>query len=249
MKIPRIGFLIIGDEILSGRTGEKNLPVLAELLDAKGLQIREARVAGDSPPVIAAALNEMRAAHEYIFTSGGIGPTHDDVTAEGIALAFGVAVEENAEAAAILADFYARRDLEFTAPRRRMARAPAGAAILKSDFPGAPGFIVGNVFVCAGVPAIFRLMAAAAVAGLPDFPRRSALTLRADGAESEMADALAAIQRRHAALKIGSYPREENGAYYCHFVFSGADAREIAAAAGEMSDFLAEQGIPCREIS
>ena len=249
MAESRIGFLIIGDEILSGRTGEKNLPALAKLLDEKGLEVHETRIVRDSPEIIAAALREMRAAHDYIFTSGGIGPTHDDVTVDGVALAFDVAAAEQPQAAAVLAEFYARRELEFTAARRRMARAPEGAEILKSGFSGAPGFIIGNVFICAGVPEIFRLMAAAAVAKLPAAPRRHSLTLRADGAESEMAAALAEIQRRYAALKIGSYPREEDGAYFCHFVFSGISAAAVSAAAAEMADFLAKKNIPCRKIA
>lgn len=244
----RIGFLIVGDEILSGRTGEKNLPALARLLDAKGLEVRETRVVRDSPEIIAAAVREMAAAHDYIFTSGGIGPTHDDMTADGVALAFGVAAAENPEAAAVLAEFYRRRGLKFTAARRRMARAPEGAGILKSEFAGAPGFVFRNVFICAGVPEIFRLMAAAAAEKLPSAPRRHVLTLRADGAESEMAEALAAVQKRHAGLKIGSYPREENGAYFCHFVFAGADGAAVQKAAAEMSDFLARHNIPRRKI-
>ena len=244
----RIGFLIIGDEILSGRTAEKNLPALAAILAAKGLAIDEARIVQDAPPQIAAALREMRTACDYVFTSGGIGPTHDDMTADGVALAFDVGTEENSEAAALLADFYARRDLEFTPSRRRMARAPAGASALKSEFPGAPGFVMQNVFICAGVPSIFRLMAAAACAGLPDFPRRHSLVLRAECPESELAAALAEIQKQHPQLQIGSYPREEDGEYFCHLVFGGEDKNRAAKAMRETADFLARNGRSSREI-
>ncbi|MGI9297340.1 MAG: competence/damage-inducible protein A [Gammaproteobacteria bacterium] len=248
MTRPRIGFLIIGDEILSGRTAEKNLPALSEILAEKGLAVDEARIVRDAPPQIAAPLRQMRAECGVVFTSGGIGPTHDDMTADGVALAFGVAAEENKEAAALLADFYARRGLEFTPARRRMARAPKGAAILKSEFPGAPGFVMENVFVCAGVPEIFRLMAAAACARLPEYPRRHSVVLRADCPESELAAALADIQRRNPRLQIGSYPRADQGAYYSRLVFGGEDKNAAAAAMREMADFLSRNGYRSSEI-
>ena len=244
----RIGFLIIGDEILSGRTAEKNLPALAAILAPKGLAINEAQIVADAPETIAAALRQMRAANDYVFTGGGIGPTHDDMTADGVALAFGAAVEENEDAAAVLAAFYRRRGLEFTAARRRMARAPAGATILKSEYDGAPGFVMENVFICAGVPAIFRLMAAAACAALPDYPRRYFRTLRAECPESEFAAALADVQRRYSQLKIGSYPREENGDYVCRLVFHGEDKAAAAAAIREMEDFFAANNFICAEM-
>lgn len=248
MTRPRIGFLIIGDEILSGRTTEKNLAALAALLANKGLAVNEAHIIGDAPPQIAAALQRMRTACDYVFTSGGIGPTHDDMTADGVALAFGVDAEENAEAAAVLEDFYTRRGLELTPARRRMARAPKGAKILKSEFPGAPGFVIENVFVCAGVPDIFHLMAAAACARLPDCPRRHSVVLRADCPESELATALADIQQRYAQLQIGSYPREDSGVYYAHLVFGGEDKNAATAAMREMADFLSSNGYACAEI-
>ena len=248
-RMSDIGFLIIGNEILSGRTREKNLSSLSELLARKGLAVAEARIVRDSPPLIAAALRQMRETHAYIFSSGGIGPTHDDVTVEGVALAFDVPVEENAAAAAVLSDFYTRRGEQLTAARRRMARAPAGAAILKSDFAGAPGFVMDNVFICAGVPAIFNLMAAAALRFLPDLPCRCSAVLRVEAAESTFAEKLAELQQRRAELEIGSYPREEKGQYYCHLVFGGTAQSAVAEAAAEMMDFFCRAGVPCRQIN
>lgn len=244
----RIGFLIIGNEILSGRTAEKNLPALAALLAKKGLRVNEARVVRDAPPLIAAALRELRTGHDYVFASGGIGPTHDDVTVEGVALAFAVAVVENQEALAILQSFYKSRGQPLTATRRRMARMPAGAAILKSDFPGAPGYVMDNVAVCAGVPKIFCLMAATVVASFPDFPLLQTTVLRVQGPESELAVALAKVQERYPLLEIGSYPREEDGTLICHLVFGGVDEGAVAAAVAEMVDFLGRQGILIRNI-
>ena len=240
---PRIGFLIIGDEILSGRTTEKNLATLASMLAQKGLAVNETRTVSDSPAHIADSLQQMRATHDYVFTSGGIGPTHDDVTADGVALAFGVVAEENADAAEILAQFYQQRGLEFTPARRRMARAPQGAKILRSKFPGAPGFVMDNVFVCAGVPDIFQLMAQAAMAGLPDCPLTHSVSLRANGPESELAFALENIQKKNPDLQIGSYPREEDGRFYCNLVFSGENKNAALSAAEEMQEFLTQAGI------
>ena len=243
-----IGFLIIGNEILSGRTGEKNLPVLARLLAEKGLSVDEVRVVRDSPERIAESLRQMQAKYDYIFTSGGIGPTHDDVTVDGVALALEVEVEENKEAAAVLAEFYEQRGLPLTKSRLRMARAPMGAGILRSTFPGAPGFMMDNIFICAGVPAIFERMATAAMAFLPDLPLRHSQTLRADGAESEFAERLAEVQQQWKDLDIGSYPREDENGYYCHLVFSGADADAVTQAANEMCDYFVAVRVPCRRV-
>ncbi|MGU9951114.1 MAG: competence/damage-inducible protein A [Gammaproteobacteria bacterium WSBS_2016_MAG_OTU1] len=247
-KILTIGLLIIGDEILSGRTVEKNLPMLAIMLADKGLRIDEARVVRDVPATIANAVCQMREQYDYVFTSGGIGPTHDDVTAVGVAQGFSVEVEENAAAVEVLAAFYDTRGLEFTAARRLMARAPVGAGILRSEFPGAPGFVMKNVFICAGVPEIFRLMATAALSTIPNFPKRIYVTLRADGAESELAFALADVQQKWEQLEIGSYPRRENGHYYCHLVFSGMDENAIDEATTAMADFLQQKNIPCQRV-
>ena len=244
---PAIGFLIIGNEILSGRTVEKNLPMLAQLLADKGLRIKEARVVSDLPPLIAAAVLDLRACCDYVITSGGIGPTHDDVSTEGVALAFGAEVIEHAEAVALLAEFYDARGLTLTAARRRMARTPQGAKLLKSEFPGAPGYVMENVFVCAGVPDIFALMAAAAVTHFPRQPLRHNLTLRVIDAESEIAEKLEAVQNKWPQLEIGSYPRNDNG-FYCHLVFSGIDKKSVRAAAGEMVDYLQEVGLEVTEV-
>jgi molybdopterin-biosynthesis enzyme MoeA-like protein len=238
MKMQTVGFLIIGNEILSGRTTEKNLSVLAALLAPKGLRVDEVRVVRDVPTVIAKALQEMQITHNYVLTSGGIGPTHDDVTTYGVALAFNTEVIENLEALALLEAFYDGRGLEFTTMRRRMAQAPRGATPLKSEFPGAPGYRIENVFVCAGVPAIFKQMATAAALQLPDLPPRRSLSLRVMGPESEFAEQLEAVQAQWPSLEIGSYPRDDNGVLYCHLVFGGVDEKAIRSAAAKMTEYL-----------
>lgn len=236
-------FLVIGNEILSGRTAEKNLPTLTALLNAHGLRLREARVVADVTADIVAAVNALRATHDYVFTSGGIGPTHDDITTDAIAAAFALPVHEDPPAAAKLAAFYRERDIPFTASRRRMARMPKTATMINSDFPGAPAYRIGNVFVCAGVPAIFKMMAEAAVQSLPRGQPRlsSALLLRCG--ESVFADALAQTAANHPAVEIGSYPRDDNGVFSCHVVFSGGDEEKLQQAREEFLRYVKTEKI------
>ena len=238
-----VGFLIIGNEILSGRTREGNLPVLAELLNARGARLAEARVVRDDHSAIVAALNEMRAANDFVFTSGGIGPTHDDITTEAVAAALGVAAGEHPEALAKMRREYAARGIELTAARRRMALAPDGATLLGAEVPGAPGYRAGNVFVCAGVPAIFAKMAAAAALEIPASRPRRSVSVRVEAPEGMFAAALGAVQARHPAVEIGSYPRDEGGKFFCNIVFAGDDEEKIAAAAKDFREWLREEDV------
>ena len=237
-------FLIIGNEILSGRTAEKNLPELAELLGARGWQVGEVRVCPDVQEEIVAAVNALRRRYEIVFTSGGIGPTHDDITTDSVAAALGCAATEHADALHILTAFYDSRGMEFTAARRRMARTPAGAQVIASDFPGAPAYRAENVIVCAGVPDIFKMMAAAAVAALPTGVRRTSSALRVFAGESVFADALAQVAADAPAVEVGSYPREENGAYVCQVVFTAADDAARQAAQEQFCAYLRGENLP-----
>ena len=150
--------LAIGDELLSGRTRDKNIGHLANALTQQGIELKEVRIVSDDEAAIVEALNALRAKYTYVFTSGGIGPTHDDITADAIAKAFGVAIDHDPRAMAILEQHYDEIGLEFTTARKRMARIPEGADLIQNNVSKAPGFQIGNVFVMAGVPSVFQAM-------------------------------------------------------------------------------------------
>ncbi len=199
--------LAIGDEILSGRTRDANIHVLAGWLTERAVALREARVVADDSRQIIDALNALRTAYDYVFTSGGIGPTHDDITYDSVAGAFEVEIEENAEALALIQAWYSARNEEVTPARRRMALMPAGAELIKNPVTGAPGVKIENVFVMAGVPAIFQGMLGAVdtVIERGDYIHAKAVT--AEGLpESRLADQLREIQAALKGVAIGSYP-------------------------------------------
>lgn len=241
--------LLIGNEILSGRTREKNLPILADLLAERGWRLGEARVVADDAAAIVAALNTLRQGYAAVFTSGGIGPTHDDITTDAVAAAFELPVYEHPDAITILADFYARRDQPFTAARRRMTRTPRGAEVIISEFPAAPAYRIENVIVCAGVPDIFRQMAAAAVAALPFGVTRTSAALRIWTGESVFSDALAEVAAKYPSVEIGSYPKEENGVYFCQVVFTASDAAARTAARALFCAYLEEAAHSYEDIA
>lgn len=199
--------LVIGDEILSGRTRDANLHHLAGWLAERGIALKEARVVGDETGEIAAALNALRPCYDYVFTSGGIGPTHDDVTSDAVSAAFGVPCTHHPEAVRLIKAWYAARGEEATEARLRMARMPAGAELIRNPATGAPGVRIGNVFVLAGVPSIFKAMLAAIEGSLE---KGAVLHSRAATAEnlpeSALADELRAIQEAARGVAIGSYP-------------------------------------------
>ena len=235
-----VGFLIVGNEILSGRTREGNLWGLAAMLNARGARLAEARIVRDDHGAIVSALSEMRTANDFVFTSGGIGPTHDDITTEAVAAALGVAAVEHPDALEKMRREYAARNVELTPARRRMALAPEGARPLSAEVPGATGYRAENVFVCAGVPWIFEKMAAAAVAEIPAGKPRRSRTIRVEAPEGFFAAALGEAQARHPQVEIGSYPRDDDGILYCNIVFAGDDAERIGFAAEDFSAWLRE---------
>ena len=233
--------LIIGDEILSGRTADVNLNAIAKLLVSIGVDLKEARVVADEMDDIVAAVNALRTRYDYVFTTGGIGPTHDDITADAIAQAFGVPLYEHPEIIALL---QARPGLELNAARRRMARVPEGGTLVRNPVNGPPGFQIGNVFVMAGVPSIMRGM-------LQDIPHRlrtSAVvisrTLRIDGSgEGVIAAPLEAVAKAHPALSLGSYPFFSAEGYGANLVLRGRDAAELDATVAELEAALREAGV------
>ena len=205
-KTVRAALIIIGNEILSGRTQDANLRHLAKELNGVGVVLSEARVIPDDEAMIIAAVNEMRATYDYVFTTGGIGPTHDDITAECVAKAFGLPLIRNQEAKALMEAHYARTGRELNEARLRMANTPKGATLVSNPISTAPGFRVENVYVLAGVPMVMQAM----LEGLkPELVGGKTVLSRAVASyigEGNMAPGLAALQEKYAALDIGSYP-------------------------------------------
>jgi len=240
MPNPTAAMLVIGDEILSGRTRDTNTQHLASQLGQVGIRLREVRVVPDDPAAIIAAVNALRSAYDNVFTSGGIGPTHDDITADAIAAAFGVAIAIRADAFALLAAHYARTGMAFNAARQRMARIPAGARLIDNPISTAPGFSLGNVHVMAGVPDIFAAMVASVLPGLTGGAPLLSQSLRVNRGEGEIATAFAALAAQYPALAMGSYPFVENGAYGTNLVVRGAVAAQIDAAMTRLAALFAD---------
>jgi molybdenum cofactor synthesis domain-containing protein len=233
--------LVIGDEILSGRTQDTNVNYIARFLGLKGIDLKEARMVGDVEAEIVAALNALRAKYDFVFTTGGIGPTHDDITADAIAAAFGVGIGYHPEAYAALEARYGRHD--FNAMRKRMARVPHGASLVRNSVSTAPGFHIGNVFVLAGVPAIARAMLEALAPLLPEGPKVHSVTIASAMAEGQVAEGLAAVQKAHPDTAIGSYPfYTDDGGFGVHLVVRGRDGEAVEAAARAIEAHLAALG-------
>ena len=237
--------LIIGDEILSGRTQDTNLAAIARYLAPFGVDVAEARVVGDSPPAIVAAVNALRSTYDYVITTGGIGPTHDDITADCIAEAFGVSLREHPD---ILAMMERRWGGELNAARRRMARVPQGGSLVANPVQGPPGFRIGNVFVLAGVPQIMRGMLEDVGPRLKTGSVVVARTVKVDGApEGAIAAPLEAVAKAHPALSLGSYPYFGPEGYGAHLVIRGRDGGEVEATVAELIAALGD--VPARSIA
>jgi len=230
MTNPTAAMLVIGDEILSGRTRDSNLHHLAQELTRIGISLREARVVADAHDAIVAAVRALAAAHAHVFTSGGIGPTHDDITADAVAAAMGAAIGQRADAMAILAAHYDRAGLPFNAARQRMARIPEGARLIENPISAAPGFTLGNVHVLAGVPDIFAAMLAGVLPTLTGGPPLLSQSLRVNRGEGEIAGAFGALAAEFPDLAMGSYPFVQNGAHGTNLVIRGTDPARVDAA-------------------
>ncbi len=232
--------LIIGDEILSGRTQDTNLNFIAKYLGTYGVDLAEARVVGDIKEEIIASLNALRGRYDYVITTGGIGPTHDDITADCVAEAFGVALEEHPE---IIAMMQSRWQGELNAARRRMARVPVGGSLVRNGVQGPPGFQIGNVFVLAGVPAVMRSMMDDVVPRLRTGAVVISGTVRVEGAgEGVIAEPLAALARANPDLSLGSYPFYGPQGYGSNLVVRGRDGEAVERTVAALIDALAGIG-------
>ena len=242
--------LVIGDEILSGRTQDTNTNYIARFLAALGIDLRQVRVVGDEQGEIVAALNALRAAHDFVFTTGGIGPTHDDITADAVAAAFGVGIGYHPEAYALLEARYPPG--EFNDMRKRMARIPHGAALVANSVSGAPGFHIGNVYVMAGVPMVMRAMLEAIAPGLPRGPVVISVTLEAQVPEGVIAPGLAQVQKDHKDVAIGSYPFYREGTerpFGAQLVVRGRDGAAVERAALALEDMLRQLGAAPQRVN
>jgi molybdenum cofactor synthesis domain-containing protein len=235
------GVLIIGDEILSGRTQDTNLRDIARYLGVHGVELAEARTVPDVHEEIVAALNALRARYDYVITTGGIGPTHDDITADAVAAAFGVELYEHPD---ILSMMTARWGDQLNSARRRMARVPVGGDLVKNPVQGPPGFTIGNVFVLAGVPQIMRGMLEDVGPRLRGGRPVVSRTVRVEGTgEGAIAAPLEAVAKAHPAMSLGSYPFYDAGLFGANLVLRGRDPDEVAGAVQELLASLAVAGI------
>jgi molybdenum cofactor synthesis domain-containing protein len=230
--------LVIGDEILSGRTKDRNIGHLAERLTGIGIDLKEVRVVSDDEAAIVDAVNALRARYTYVFTTGGIGPTHDDITADSIAKAFGVAIGIDPRAKALMMERFAEADLNEA--RLRMARIPAGANLIANRISKAPGFWIGNVIVMAGVPSIMQAMLEEVIPKLETGLPMLSETVRADLREGDIGTELAAVAKAHPEVTIGSYPfLDELGLPNTNLVVRARDAEKLTAARAAVETMLA----------
>jgi molybdenum cofactor synthesis domain-containing protein len=238
--------VVIGDEILSGRTQDKNIAQVATWLNDQGIRLAEVRVVPDDLAEIAETVNALRSVHDYLFTTGGIGPTHDDITVDSIAAAFGVPVVVHPEARQILEDYYAGRGIELSESRLRMARVPQGAELIANPSSGAPGVKIGNVYILAGVPQIAASMLEALSGTLEGGRPMVSVTVGAYSAESEVADLLRETEADHPGVAIGSYPFFKDGRYGANFVMRSEDGDAARRCGEDLVRRLTEAGFEVR---
>jgi molybdenum cofactor synthesis domain-containing protein len=241
-RIWTAALVVIGDEILSGRTQDKNVAQVATWLNDQGIRLAEVRIVADVTERIADAVNALRDAHDYVFTTGGIGPTHDDITVDAIAAAFGVPVILDEQARAILSEYYRDRPGGLTEARLRMARVPEGAELIPNPTSGAPGVRIDNVYIMAGVPHVAASMLEALTGKLEGGRPVVSVTVGARAPESDVADLLRETEADHPGVAIGSYPFFKEGFYGANFVIRSSD-EDLARATGEdLSQRLREAG-------
>lgn len=230
MRNPTAAMVVIGDEILSGRTRDSNMHHLAQALARAGIDLREVRIVGDDRAAIVEAVRALARRHDHVFTSGGIGPTHDDITADCIAEAFGARIDVREDARAILAAHYARSGTELNAARLRMARIPEGATLIDNPVSAAPGFTLGNVHVLAGVPAVFEAMVASLLPRLTGGAPLLSQSWRIARGEGDVAGPLGELAAAYPDLSIGSYPFNSNGVQGTTVVIRGHDGARVDSA-------------------
>jgi molybdenum cofactor synthesis domain-containing protein len=231
-KIWTAALAVIGDEILSGRTQDRNVAQVATWLNEQGIRLAEVRIVPDDLARIAGTVNELRARHDYLFTTGGIGPTHDDITVDAIAAAFGVPVVIHSKARAVLEEYYRERPGGLNEARLRMARVPDGAELVFNPSTAAPGVKIGNVYILAGVPHIAASMLEALTGKLEGGRPMVSVTVGARAAESEVAELLRETEEAHPGVAIGSYPFFKEGGYGANFVIRSENG-ELARECGD----------------
>jgi molybdenum cofactor synthesis domain-containing protein len=238
-EVVTAALLVIGDEILSGRTKDKNVGYIAEYLTALGIDLVEVRIVGDEESAIVEALNALRRSHTYVFTTGGIGPTHDDITADSVAKAFGVPIDVDPRALAILQERIKATGAEMNEARMRMTRIPNGADLVHNKVSGAPGFWLDNVIVMAGVPTIMQAMLDEVAPKLKTGVRMLSETVRADTREGDIGSQLGEIAKANPEVAIGSYPFfDPQRGPNTNVVLRARDARKLAAAKHAVEDML-----------
>ena len=240
-RIWTAALVVIGDEILSGRTHDKNIAQVASWLQVQGIRLMEVRVVPDLEDRIAQAVNALRTAYDYVFTTGGIGPTHDDITVDAVAKALGVPVVEHPEARRILEEFYATRG-GLNPARLRMARVPEGAALIPNKMSGAPGIRIGNLFMMAGVPAITAQMLDALTGTLQGGAPLLSETVGGWVQESHVAQILRDVEKAHPQCQVGSYPFFREGRTGANFVIRSTDPVELESCVDALTAALSEAG-------
>ncbi len=235
MSNPTAAMLVIGDEILSGRTRDANMYHLAGQLTEHGIDLKEVRVVSDDRDAIVGAVKALSATYDTVFTSGGIGPTHDDITADCIAAAFDAHIDVRDDARALLAAHYAKTGSELNQARLRMARIPDGATLIENPVSVAPGFTMSNVHVMAGVPSVFQAMVATVLPTLTGGDPLISRTLRIDRGEGDIAGPLGTIAAAHPDLSIGSYPFQKDGKFGANIVIRGTNGAQVDTAMAELS--------------
>jgi molybdenum cofactor synthesis domain-containing protein len=239
-KIVTAALLVIGDEILSGRTADRNIHYVAGLMTRVGIRLQEVRVVGDDEEAIVAAVNELRARYTYLITTGGIGPTHDDITADAIAKALGVGIGHDERALELLNAFFVKRKIEATPARLRMARIPHGASLIRNAISVAPGFMLHNVIVLAGVPDVMQVMLDDVTPLLDTGARMQTTTIKLNRAEGEVADLFAEHQRIFPDVTMGSYPSFSEGRISTQLVLRSTDSARLEAARASLELKLRE---------
>ena len=240
MANPTAAMLVIGDEILSGRTRDANMHYLAGQLTDAGIDLKEVRVVSDDPHAIIAATQSLSKTYAHVFTSGGIGPTHDDITADCIAAAFDTPIAVRADARALLQAHYDRQGMELNDARLRMARIPDGALLIDNPVSVAPGFQIRNVYVMAGVPSVFQAMVASVLPSLKGGAPLLSTSTRIERGEGDIAGPLADLANSYPDLSFGSYPYIKNGVYGSNIVIRGADRAAVEDATRELTALFIE---------
>jgi len=227
--------LVIGDEILSGRTKDQNIGYIAEHLTRVGIRLKEVRIVADDEAAIVEAVNALRVRYTYLFTTGGIGPTHDDITADSVAKALGVPIDIDARALALLNAYFTKRGVEATPARLRMARIPHGATLIKNAISVAPGFMIGNVIVLAGIPDVMQVMLDDVMPNLMTGNTLQSTTIMIARAEGDVADLFAAHQELYPDVAMGSYPSFTQTGPTTQLVLRSTDSRRLEAAVASLT--------------